>query len=392
MIAVQARLPAGGQDKQTLVGVARHHAAAAGVTRSALITHIDRIGLPVAIAVRPNARPGSLVVTAGKGRTPEDATTGALMEAVELAAAASTAHVTLVRTTYREMITQNGDGPASLLDLCPLTNTRIPLDEELTAVIGTTWTGQASRLLPAELVLLPPPRAAASRAYFGASSVGLGCGFSLADALTHAVLEVVERDVLSFHQFNGTSVAIDHMRLDGVLGELAEAVRAADLELAISVLPNELAVPTAHVVVVDHDERSPTFVNGGFASSATLESAIERSLLEAVQSRVCFMHGGREDLPRLVTGHITPPARDRGVGSDPAEVSSVFASSTDLSSVDTIVRTVEAAGVGPVTYVTLRDGTADGVWVVRAVIPGCEAFTAGLLPRVGPRLERWIHG
>ena len=52
-----------------------------GITRLANITGLDRIGIPVAIAVRPNSR--SVSVSQGKGYDLPQAMASALMEACE---------------------------------------------------------------------------------------------------------------------------------------------------------------------------------------------------------------------------------------------------------------------------------------------------------------------
>ncbi len=53
-----------------------------GITRVANVTGLDRIGLPVVMVCRPNAR--SLAVSQGKGIDLEAATASGLMEAAEL--------------------------------------------------------------------------------------------------------------------------------------------------------------------------------------------------------------------------------------------------------------------------------------------------------------------
>ena len=53
-----------------------------GITRLGNVTGLDRIGIPVAIAVRPNSR--SLAVSQGKGLALSHAMASALMEAIEL--------------------------------------------------------------------------------------------------------------------------------------------------------------------------------------------------------------------------------------------------------------------------------------------------------------------
>src|SRR5579863_7358634 len=65
---------------ETLARV-RPHAARMGITRLGNVTGLDRIGIPVAIAVRPNSR--SVSVSQGKGLDLAHAMASALMESVE---------------------------------------------------------------------------------------------------------------------------------------------------------------------------------------------------------------------------------------------------------------------------------------------------------------------
>src|SRR5580700_6499547 len=66
--------------EETLARV-RPHVGRMGITRLGNITGLDRIGIPVAIAVRPNSR--SVSVSQGKGLELPQAMASALMEACE---------------------------------------------------------------------------------------------------------------------------------------------------------------------------------------------------------------------------------------------------------------------------------------------------------------------
>ena len=52
-----------------------------GITRIAVVTGLDRIGIPVALATRPNSR--SVAVSQGKGLDPPSAKVSAVMESIE---------------------------------------------------------------------------------------------------------------------------------------------------------------------------------------------------------------------------------------------------------------------------------------------------------------------
>src|SRR5512135_1381696 len=56
---------------------------AAGITRVADITNLDRIGIPVFSSIRPMAARGAISVYNGKGATPTEARVSAMMEGLE---------------------------------------------------------------------------------------------------------------------------------------------------------------------------------------------------------------------------------------------------------------------------------------------------------------------
>src|SRR5271157_4810353 len=56
---------------------------AAGITRVAEITSLDRIGIPVFSCIRPTAEAGAITVYNGKGATVEESRISAIMEGIE---------------------------------------------------------------------------------------------------------------------------------------------------------------------------------------------------------------------------------------------------------------------------------------------------------------------
>ena len=77
------------------------HRKTFGITRVADVTGLDRIGVPVAMAVRPNAR--SLSVSQGKGVDRDAARASALMESIRKIAVTITVQPT------------NSDDPVSMM-------------------------------------------------------------------------------------------------------------------------------------------------------------------------------------------------------------------------------------------------------------------------------------
>src|SRR5207244_10131866 len=78
----------------------RPFAARMGITRLGNVTGLDRIGIPVVVAVRPNSR--SVSVSQGKGLDLTQAMTSALMEAIEGFHAEEVGEV-LLRASFREL-------------------------------------------------------------------------------------------------------------------------------------------------------------------------------------------------------------------------------------------------------------------------------------------------
>ena len=79
--AGQAALASGSEDAAGFLPALREISRCAGVTRVAHVTGLDRIGIPVVMAVRPNA--WSVSVAMGKALLADDAEVSAIMEAIE---------------------------------------------------------------------------------------------------------------------------------------------------------------------------------------------------------------------------------------------------------------------------------------------------------------------
>src|SRR5664280_64718 len=81
----------------------------AGITRCADITGLDRLGIPVTLAIRPNAR--LIVGATGKGSTLVHATVSGLMEALEVhhAEYAEYADLGVVMTSYADLASSGVD-------------------------------------------------------------------------------------------------------------------------------------------------------------------------------------------------------------------------------------------------------------------------------------------
>jgi ribosomal protein S12 methylthiotransferase accessory factor len=282
-------------------------AEALGVTRVARLTGLDRTGVEVASAVRPGAH--VLQVTNGKGASFEEATAGALLEAAELWAA-ERARVDVWDDAATLAARYGDDAVVTLEALAP------ERAEPSWAALRLAWrTGQdllggAPALVPACAVHCPPAGGPLlGPAVVGWTSNGMGAHEERAAALLHALLEVVERDLLARAFPEGfTEAAIAERLLDrGSLArraprtaELAAAIEARGfgvhlLDASPDAAEDAPALPCAAAVIVDH-ALGPVPLSAGYACRLDRDGALLAALLEAAQSRATEIHGAREDV------------------------------------------------------------------------------------------------
>src|SRR5438128_8144078 len=172
---------------ETLARV-RPHALRMGITRLGNITGLDRIGIPVAVAVRPNSR--SVSVSQGKGVDLTQAITSALMEASEGFHAEEVGEGR--RATYRELAENRG-----VVDPLTLCTTGRPFDDDalISWLLGFDLLRREGCWVPAEIVHTDYTQPLDG--YFLAGSNGLASGNHLVEAISSAICEIVERDAVA---------------------------------------------------------------------------------------------------------------------------------------------------------------------------------------------------
>ncbi|OJJ18111.1 hypothetical protein BKI52_29910 [marine bacterium AO1-C] len=272
---------------------AKAYAKKLGITRVTNTTRLDRIGIPVYASIRPDAMPGSLCVNAGKGLTEQEAQVGAYMEAIEMAMAEpNRANLPIIKAKASEIL----DGQAranAILDLCPKRNSKIDLEATLDCVEAFEINQGTLLKIPAELAFIPYPN---KSPWFTSNTNGLSSGNSLTEATIHGTLEVIERDISSFHSIRDASQLVIPASYPEKIAAIAHKVAQAGLELVVRYAQNEFAMPYFMAAVVDHELANPVFIHGGYGCHPLKEIAMMRAVTEAIQSRLSFIHGGRDDL------------------------------------------------------------------------------------------------
>lgn len=269
----------------------RPHFSAAGITRIADITGLDRIGIAVAQCIRPDAI--VLSVDSGKGATPTAARCSAMMEGFERHVAETSPVAISVATAL-----QLGDTAEPRFPLFAGATFRPDYQVEWTTARGIRsgvekWVPlDAVRLIPR----LPVGRPLVHSMY-SCTSNGLSSGNTYAEAIAGGLYEVVERDQVSIALENPTPaprVDLDTI-YDPTLTGVVRRIRDANLMPVIFDCTSDIGVPTYIAYIYDLEERGVGFYRG---YAAHLDPAVAqcRALCEAVQGRLVYIAGSRDDI------------------------------------------------------------------------------------------------
>lgn len=383
---------------------ARTLAAQLGITRVTEITRLDIVGVPVFASIRPAALPGSLCVNAGKGLSVDEARVGAYMEAIEFAFAEFGRSALNLRTVPASEVFEGSDRVDSILDFCPTMGTEIDLDAAVSCVEAIdVRTGEAF-LVPSELVYLPFPEPLQTQRYFSSNSNGLCSGNSILEATVHGLAEVIERDCFSFMFVDDRSELVRADTLPSYLQAVAESVRAAGLELYLRFNANVFGIPFFRAIVAEQKSANPIYISDGFGCNLSKDIAATRAICEALQSRLSFIHGGRDDLLKRYQLFAEMPDEERADYAerlqrevsrqdkmiDFEEIQDSSDLATDLSSaLELMLGLLEQNGIRRVLRVVFTSPDHP-LQVLRVLAPGLECFNQ-TSRRVGVRLRNYVR-
>lgn len=351
-----------------------------GITRLANVTGLDNVGLPVVIAIRPNAR--SIAVSQGKGMTLAHAKVSALMEAIEIWHAE---HVNLP-VYYASIADLEPQHAFVNLERLPQTPHPRPrrTDRQHWVVAQDILNGQY-KLVPLEMVHADYAYPASPEAgCYPASTNGLASGNHVMEAVCHGICEVIERDALTLWQYQSRAAQRD-ARIDlstvtdtGLRASLDRFAQAG-LVCAVWDVTSDTGVPTFLSVIFDPDAPTDHLgLGSGTHPDATI--ALHRTFNEAAQTRLNYISGAREDLfhaeysaagraakSEAYTDLLSGPQGTRAFAETPGVTHSEL--QADLTWLKT---RLHQAGIDEIAVVDLTRDTFD-VPVVRVIIPGLEA-------------------
>jgi ribosomal protein S12 methylthiotransferase accessory factor len=368
------------------------------------ITRLDVVGVPVYVSIRPDAQRGSLCVNAGKGLSPEEAQVGAYMESIEYALAEyHRSSLEVLRRPARDLY-DGSTRPEAILDFCPMMNVSIDLDASISCVEAQDVDTGDRCLVPAELVFFPFPDEAGREEYFGSNTNGLCSGNSVLEATVHGLAEVIERDVLSFYFVDDQSCLVQNSSLPPPVRRIEAILASVGLDLYVRYVKNCFELPFFMAFVVEPKCSTPLFINGGFGCNPSREVAVTRAVCEALQSRLSFIHGGRDDLQEryhcVEQGSKDSPAEyaQRLMRKVARQQPKIFfedtadssTSTMDLeSSLDVLMTSLRRNGFHHVLRVAYTPPRFP-LQVVRILVPGLECFKE-TTTRIGPRLRDYVR-
>jgi YcaO-like protein with predicted kinase domain len=282
------------EPSETLAQV-RPFAARMGITRLGNITGLDRIGIPVAVAVRPNSR--SVSVSQGKGLDLPQAMASALMEACEGFHAEEVGP--LHQGTYLDVArSANVVDPATL---CAGVREFDPT-AAVSWVEGYDLLRREPCWVPAEIVhtdyTKPQPDG-----FFLAGSNGLASGNQPTEAINAALYELVERDAVALWIAQPlqrrASRALDLASVDDPdCRSLLARYVAASIAVRVWNVTTDIGIAAFLCEISDRaagDPRRPSRFHGsGCHADRTI--ALARALTEAAQTRLTYIAGIRDDL------------------------------------------------------------------------------------------------
>ena len=380
-------------DTRDAIAQVKPHWVRMGITRVANVTGLDRIGIPVVMVCRPNAR--SLAVSQGKGIDMDAAIASGLMECVEL--------------YHAEHI----ECPLKLGSMAELSHShRFAEIERLPRVIGERFTGNLvtlwiegsdlisgeSRYLPFESVranfTVPAPPGSG---FFDCSSNGLASGKSYEEAVHHGVCEIIERDATALWNRMSSSArrntGVDLSDLPGgSCRKILEKLYMAEFDVAAWETTSDIGIPAFFCLIADRRDQNSHYGIGA-AAHPVPETALLKALIEAAQVRTTYVSGARDDLHPEEYSDGYRESRRRRVATLLAGHAATRSVATERPAAEmalnlaSLIERLRAVGIREVIATDL--GKEDvGIPVVRVVIPGLEGPDdhAGYVP--GERARR----
>lgn len=282
-----------------------------GITRVASQTGLDNVGIPVWCAYTPNAK--AIVIAQGKGLDDEAARTSAVMEAVERAVATEPSCDILEQSL--DELRRSGHSVHALDCLISVACKPIRPNEVVTWARGQRLADGSAVWVPFDAICFDRTR---QHPRFWLTSDGLASGNTRDEAVLHGLLERIERDALALWAVTGShrrfSARIDPSSFDDDrVIEMLARVEGAGLEIALFDVTTNLEVACVSALLRPRQGKDQlpirhVDVTLGAGAAFCPQHAAARAIAEAVQSRMTFIAGARDDLVPEIYSRPADPA------------------------------------------------------------------------------------
>lgn len=355
-----------------------------GITRVANVTGLDTVGIPVVMVTRPNSR--SVSVSQGKGVTLAAAKASGVMESIE-SYHAERITLPVKYASYEEL--RWSHRVVNVERLPRLATSRFTPHTPLMWIEGRDLMSGEAAWVPFEMVhlnfTLPLPP---GHGCFAAGSNGLASGNHRLEAIGHAITELAERDAITlWHLLDEEAQEATRLDLatvaDPACRGMLELYDKAGVDVGVWELTSDLGLPVFLCRIVPREDAPQQSLRPAMGSGCHVarEVALSRALTEAAQSRLTFISGARDDMPRSEYHRHQDPAlharwkaRIRGGrGGRDFALCPTASGRTLGDDLDTLLARLRAAGIEEAVAVDLTKPEF-GIPVVRVVIPGLEGL------------------
>ncbi len=353
-----------------------------GITRVANVTGLDRIGIPVVMVCRPNAR--SLSVSQGKGIEIDAARASGIMESIE------SFHAEEINAPLRLGSESDMREKYPLIDVARLPkilSSPYHRDYPVLWIEGKYLSDNSSVWIPYEVVqldfTLPRP---AGQGCFVSSSNGLASGNSWFEAISHGICETIERDAGTLWWLKPRrerdASRVDLATIDDCAClDVIDRIQKSGLRVTAWDQTSDIAIPVFFAAIQDVDGgRTGTRISfEGTGCHPTREIALLRAITEAAQSRLTHISGARDDMTRESYHQLNDRADFTSIRRQTESESKLrdfrifptYQGETFHEDVAWELNCLKQAGLEQVAVVNLTKPEFD-IPVVRVVVPGLE--------------------
>lgn len=268
-----------------------------GITRISNITGLDRIGIPVATAIRPNSK--ALASSQGKGQTLISAKVSALMESIE-GFHAENIFKPLISMSYEDILPR--EFIADITGLPRYHSVSFSSQQRIYWIKGYDYISKEEIWVPYDTISTDCASEPKHPAFITDSN-GLSSGNTHLESIIHGLAEIIERDALAQYFLNPRiyerrKVIPDTIQ-DAQNKKLIDMLYKANIEFGIWNITSEIGIPTYICKMIDSSSNEVTCTRPTYGSGTHLnkEVALFRAITEAAQSRATFIAGARDDQP-----------------------------------------------------------------------------------------------